>query len=62
MKPDPRVYQEALKQARAEPSACVFIDDMAENVAGAAALGIRGILYQPDTDLASELAALGVSP
>lgn len=62
MKPDPRVYQEALSLARAEPSDCVFIDDMAENVEGAAALGINGILYKPDTDLAKELAALGVSP
>jgi putative hydrolase of the HAD superfamily len=62
MKPDPRVYQEALKLAQAEPSACVFIDDMAVNVEGAAALGIKGILYTPDTDLAKELAALGVSP
>ena len=62
MKPDPGIYQEALRLAQADPSACVFIDDMAENIAGAAALGIRGILYQPDTDLACELAALGVSP
>jgi putative hydrolase of the HAD superfamily len=61
-KPDPRIYQEALKQARSEPSACVFIDDMAENIEGASALGIKGILYKPDTDLARELAALGIFP
>jgi putative hydrolase of the HAD superfamily len=62
MKPDPRIYQAALKLARAEPSACIFIDDMAANVEGAAALGINGVLYTPDTDLSKELAALGVSP
>ena len=62
MKPDPRIYQEALKLAQAEPSACVFIDDMAENIAGALALGIKGILYKPETDLATELAAVGISP
>lgn len=61
MKPDPRIYQEALKLAQAESSACVFIDDMAENIVGASALGIRGVLYKPGTDLAGELAALGVS-
>jgi len=62
MKPDPRIYQEALKLAQAEPAACVFIDDMAENVVGASALGIKGILYKPDTDLAGEFAAQGVFP
>jgi putative hydrolase of the HAD superfamily len=62
MKPDARIYREALRLAQAEPSACVFIDDMAENVDGAAALGIKSLLYTPETDLAKELAALGVSP
>jgi putative hydrolase of the HAD superfamily len=62
MKPDPRIYQEALKLAQAEPSACVFIDDMEENVAGASGLSIKGILYKPETDLARALTALGVFP
>ncbi len=62
MKPDPRVYEEALKLARAEPPACVFIDDMEENVRAAEALGIKGILYKPTVNLEKELASLGVCP
>jgi len=61
LKPGPEIYKEALGRAAAPPSACVFIDDMEENIAGAAALGIRTILYRPDTDLERELRALGVS-
>lgn len=61
MKPHPEIYLEALKRAEAEPSACVFIDDMEENVRTAAELGLKTVLYKPETDLAEELLALGVS-
>lgn len=61
LKPDPRIYREALKRAGAPPASCVFIDDMEENVRAAAALGLNTILYKPDTDLEKELRALGIS-
>ncbi|MDH7512918.1 MAG: HAD family phosphatase [Clostridiales bacterium] len=61
MKPHPRIYQEALKSAGAEASACVFIDDMEENIRAAANLGFKTILYQPRTDLEKELRALGLT-
>ena len=61
MKPDARIYRAALDKARAEAAECVFIDDLAENIEGAAALGIRGIPYRPETDLEQELRTLGLS-
>jgi putative hydrolase of the HAD superfamily len=61
LKPDPKIYQEALKKASAPPASCVFIDDMEENVRAAAALGLKAVLYKPDTDLEKELRALGIS-
>jgi len=52
LKPRPEIYKEALRRAAAPPASCVFVDDMEENIAGAAALGLKAILYKPDTDLA----------
>jgi HAD superfamily hydrolase (TIGR01509 family) len=60
LKPGPRIYQEAVSRTVAPPSACVFIDDMEENIAGAVALGIRTIHYGTETNLEQELRALGV--
>ena len=61
MKPDARIYRAALDKARAEAAECVFIDDLEENIEGAAALGIPGVLYRPETDLERELRTLGLS-
>ncbi len=41
LKPEPRIYLAALKQAAVAPEETIFIDDLPENVAGAAALGIH---------------------
>jgi HAD superfamily hydrolase (TIGR01509 family) len=61
LKPDPKIFQEALKKAGAPPASCVFIDDMEENVRAAAALGLKTVLYKPGTDLRDALRSLGVS-
>lgn len=61
MKPDPRIYEEALKRAEAPASSCVFVDDIEENIRAAAELGLQTIHYRPDTDLERELRALGVN-
>ncbi|MEW5901901.1 MAG: HAD family phosphatase [Acidobacteriota bacterium] len=61
MKPDAKIYQEAMKKAGAPASECVFIDDMEENVAGASVLGLKAILYKPETDLEKELRSHGIS-
>ncbi len=60
MKPDPKIYRKALERAEAEASDCLFIDDMEENIKGAADLGLKTILYKPGTDLEKALRALGL--
>ena len=61
LKPGPEIYQEAVKRAGMPAASCVFIDDMEENVEGAAAVGLETILYKPGTDLGNALRDLGVS-
>ena len=62
LKPGPEIYREAIQRAGGQPESCVFIDDMEKNIEGAAALGLKTILYQPDTDLGGALRTLGISP
>ena len=60
LKPDPAIYLAAARLAGTQPQECVFIDDMEENIKGAIAAGLAGILYRPETDLAAELRKLGL--
>jgi putative hydrolase of the HAD superfamily len=60
LKPEPAIYLAAAAKAGCRPDECVLIDDMEENVKGAAAAGLAGIRYQPGTDLAAALAGLGL--
>lgn len=60
LKPDPAIYLEAARRAGSGPGECVFIDDMEENVRGAEAAGLKGIHYEPETDLVAELKKLGL--
>jgi FMN phosphatase YigB (HAD superfamily) len=61
LKPGPEIYQEAVKRSGMPAASCIFIDDMEENVEGAAAVGLKTILYKPGTDLGNALRTLGVS-
>jgi putative hydrolase of the HAD superfamily len=48
-KPDPECYSQALARLGASANDVIFIDDRAENVAGAAALGLRSVHFtSPD--------------
>jgi putative hydrolase of the HAD superfamily len=60
MKPAPEIFLWTLAQLGREPDEAVFIDDFAHNIAGARAVGMAAIQYQPGVDLAAELAGLGV--
>ena len=60
LKPDPAIYLAAARLAGTAPAECVFIDDMEENVKGAADAGLAGIHYTPATDLEGELRKLGL--
>jgi putative hydrolase of the HAD superfamily len=61
MKPHPEIYRQALRKAGFEATEAVFIDDMEENIKGAEALGLKGLLYKPSTDLGKELRDFGLS-
>ena len=60
MKPDPRIYQEALRRSGLPASACVFVDDRPGNVEGALRVGIHAVRFESPTQFASELTRLGV--
>ena len=61
MKPDPRIYGEALRRSGLPATACVFVDDRPANVEGAARVGMHALLFQSAEQLAAELTRLGVA-
>jgi putative hydrolase of the HAD superfamily len=60
-KPDPRIYQAVLDAENVPAANAIFTDDKPANVAGAEALGIKGILFHNRSQLEAELATLGVT-
>ena len=59
-KPDAEFFHHCHRLANAKASECVFVDDLAENVEGAQAIGFHAIMYRPNDGLAEKLRALGV--
>lgn len=57
-KPDPRIYQEALRQLGVAPHEAVFIDDFPANVEGARALGLHAIHFRDTPSLKRALQAI----
>jgi glucose-1-phosphatase len=60
MKPDPRIYQEALRRSGLPARACLFVDDRPANVQGAARLGIHAVQFGSPPQFADDLRRLGV--
>lgn len=60
IKPSAAFYLACAEAAGAEPGECVFIDDLPENVEGARAAGLVGVLYQGTDGLLRDLGSLGV--
>lgn len=58
VKPDPAIYALALQRFGLPANELIFIDDRAENVAGAEAAGMRGHLFRDEATLRFELEAL----
>jgi len=54
-KPDPAIYEEALRQLGVKAGEAVFIDDRAENVAAAAALGLHVVWFVHPGELERQL-------
>jgi putative hydrolase of the HAD superfamily len=61
-KPTAGFYLACAAAAEAPPGDCVFIDDVPENVAGARAVGMTGLVYRDPATLRADLARLGISP
>ncbi len=59
-KPDPAIYRLALDRFGLAAADAVFIDDVAANVAGAAALGIHALQFHDAATTRAELQGLGL--
>lgn len=60
MKPNATIYERTLGRLKCAPSAAVFIDDSAKNIAGAQAVGLQTIHYKRDSDVPAAFKQLGV--
>jgi putative hydrolase of the HAD superfamily len=58
LKPDPELFRLACARAGADPARTLFVDDLAENVAGARAAGLRGHRFDGREGLERALAEL----
>lgn len=61
MKPDAEIYRAAIIRARCQPRECLFIDDLARNVAGARREGIDAVQFHSAVQLAAELRCRGLA-
>ena len=60
VKPDSRIYQRLLERYAVDPTAALYIDDSARNVAAAEALGMHGWWFRDPAGLRERLVELGV--
>lgn len=58
LKPDARIYQMALECLGVSAAEAIFVDDMAANIEGAEAVGMRGILFKRPDKAVEELKQL----
>ncbi len=59
-KPSPAIYHHALREVAALPDEAMFIDDIHENVAAAASLGINAFQFTSAGELLAEFSRLGI--
>lgn len=62
VKPDPRIFELALQRFGIAAPSALFVDDRAENVAAAEAVGMRAHLFVDEPGLRTRLAAEGLLP
>jgi epoxide hydrolase-like predicted phosphatase len=58
LKPDPRIYELALRKLGAEPGRSVLVDDTAKNVEAARALGMSGVLFRTPDQMRLDLESI----
>jgi len=61
MKPQPRIYREAIAAAGCPPAECFFVDDLAENVAAAQREGMDAALFTSLEQLLADLQTRGIA-
>jgi len=61
MKPDARIYREAIARAGCSAEECFFTDDIAQNVEGARREGIDAVLFESPEQLEREMNARGIA-
>lgn len=54
-KPEPEIYALGAERIGVEPARCIFVDDLRENVAGAEAVGMLGVLHRKPKETIAEL-------
>jgi glucose-1-phosphatase len=59
-KPEPGIYQEAIRQSQCAPAEIFFTDDIAENIAAARLAGIDAVQFQSLEQLEGELTTRGI--
>lgn len=65
LKPDPEAFRLAAGEIGEAPGRCLFVDDLAVNLDGAAAVGMQTLLFEvrdPAGSIAALLARLGLDP
>ncbi|MBP8001543.1 MAG: HAD family phosphatase [Chloroflexi bacterium] len=62
MKPDALIFERTLERLGVRPQEAIFIDDFAHNLAGARAVGLHTLHFQPGVDVPQALAEMGVHP
>jgi putative hydrolase of the HAD superfamily len=60
VKPEPAIYHHLLEKLGTRPEETLFIDDRAENVAAANALGMNGLVFTTVEELRTDLIATGL--
>jgi putative hydrolase of the HAD superfamily len=58
-KPDPRIYRHCLARLGLEPPQALFVDDRADNIEGAARIGLRTLQFDGPDALARLRALVG---
>lgn len=57
-KPEPEIYRMGAARLELDPSECVFVDDLRENVTGAEEVGMTTILHRESTETIAKLEQL----
>ncbi len=60
MKPQPEIYERAVKRLNVRPEEAVFVDDVLTNVEAARRAGLAAVQYQVGLDVPGALRQLGV--